>query len=427
MTAPVPLDPARNPAYLKLDLYCKGMRLHESCQATDDGGRPLLRTRAGLGSGLELILPGNLWTNVPVLERFARESPYELRREATAAGHAYRIWRDGTPCARVELAPLPRWYDARTSTGKPMRLVGTLQGTYLGIYPGKVCDFWMPGALRETRENCHFCSVGLNLGADDAPTKSVRDVVEVAQAAQRESGITYVDFNMGHHDLYDHLDMLEPFVVAVKRATGLLVGVQVPPHPELTRYRRLRNLGVNRISFCFELFDPACFAATCPGKARVYGLPRYLSAIEYCASLGRPGEVTLEPWVTNGELIAGLEQPAASIEAIRWLTARGAIPTACVFRPLRGTDMADASPPDTEAMVPVFQELWIRCMEAGLPIGVAPNVHVSLVLLPEECKMLVQDEATLRRFRRQEAALAVKRSAFAALFLGRTALARALA
>ncbi|HEX7185638.1 MAG TPA: hypothetical protein VF756_27685 [Thermoanaerobaculia bacterium] len=29
-----------------------------------------------------------------------------------------------------------------------------------------------------------------------------------------------------------------------------------------------------------------------------------------------------------------------------------------------------------------------RHMERGLPIGCAPNVHVSLVLLPEECRSL---------------------------------------
>ena len=27
-------------------------------------------------------------------------------------------------------------------------------------------------------------------------------------------------------------------------------------------------------------------------------------------------------------------------------------------------------------------------MEQGLPIGVAPNIHVSLVLLPDECRSL---------------------------------------
>jgi hypothetical protein len=57
----------------------------------------------------------------------------------------------------------------------------------------------------------------------------------------------------------------------------------------------------------------------------------------------------------------------------------------CVFRPLAGTDLQDADPPRTEDLVPVFRKLYEACMERGLPIGCAPNIHVSLVLLPEEC------------------------------------------
>ncbi|MCI0408391.1 MAG: hypothetical protein L0191_07490, partial [Acidobacteria bacterium] len=77
----VETDILRNPALLKLDLYCRGMRLDDSCYLMEDGGRQILRTRAGLGSGLELILPGGLWTNVPVTEGFAASSPYVLHRE----------------------------------------------------------------------------------------------------------------------------------------------------------------------------------------------------------------------------------------------------------------------------------------------------------------------------------------------------------
>src|SRR5512146_2293548 len=73
-------DVSRNPALLKLDLYCRGMRIDDSCHVTEDGGRAVLRTRAGLGSGLELVLPGGLWTNVPVTESFTRSSPYVLHR-----------------------------------------------------------------------------------------------------------------------------------------------------------------------------------------------------------------------------------------------------------------------------------------------------------------------------------------------------------
>src|SRR6185369_4750671 len=50
-------DVRRNPALLKLDLYCKGMVLDDSCLVEEDGGRKVMRTRAGLGSGLELLLP----------------------------------------------------------------------------------------------------------------------------------------------------------------------------------------------------------------------------------------------------------------------------------------------------------------------------------------------------------------------------------
>jgi uncharacterized radical SAM superfamily protein len=375
-------DVRRNPALLKLDLYCRGMRLDDSCHVAEDGGRAVLRTRAGLGSGLELVLPGGLWTNVPVSEPFARSSPYVLHRTLDHYEIRRHQGRGAETIAAVRLAPRPRWYDAVTSTGKPMTRIGTLQGTYLGIYPARVCEYWTE---KPERSNCHFCSVGLNLGADDAPEKSVDEVLEVVHAAVEESGITYVDFNTGHYEGETYLDILEPYLKRVKRETGLLVGVQTPPHRDLRRYEALRRMGVNRVSFCFEIFDERIFKRVCPGKDREYGLARYLEAVRYCAALGPAGPRSV-PWVSNGEIIAGLEPAASSIAAIDWVTSAGGIPTVCVFRPLAGTDMEDAPPPNTEELVPVFRRLYDACMERGLPIGAAPNVHVSLVLLPEECR-----------------------------------------
>jgi hypothetical protein len=39
-------------------------------------------------------------------------------------------------------------------------------------------------------------------------------------------------------------------------------------------------------------------------------------------------------------------------------------------------------------MVPIFRRLYEKCMEHGLPVGAAPDIHVSLVMLPEECRSL---------------------------------------
>jgi hypothetical protein len=372
-------DVRRNPGLLKLDLYCKGMQLDDSCLVEEDGGRKILRTRAGLGSGLELILPGNLWTNVPVTEPFAKSSPYTLHRQ----DHTYRIHQGGEPIVKVDLSPRPDWYDQKTSTGKPMTRIGTLQGTYLGVYQAKVCEYW----TEKVKTNCKFCSVGLNLGIDDADEKSIDEVMQVLWAARRESGISYVDFNTGHYDGETYLDILEPFIRRIKREMGIMVGIQTPPHSDLKRYDALREMGLNRVSFCFEIFDPELFKETCPGKHREYGLERYLEAVRYCAQLGKKGPWN-EPWVSNGEIIAGLEPPESSIKAIDWITSVGAIPTVCVFRPLVGTDLEKAPPPRTEDMIPVFRRLYEACMEKGLPVGCAPNINVSLVMLPDEARWL---------------------------------------
>ena len=369
-----------NPALLKLDLYCKGLRLDDSCFIEEDGGREILRTRAGLASGLEMILPGGLWTNAPVSEPFARQSPYVLQREKGK----YQLRRDGVAVAPIQLSPRPGWYEALTSTGQTMARIGTLQGTYLAIYQPRVCEYWTQSPARL---NCRFCSVGLNLGVDDADEKSVDEVLEVVRAAREESGITYVDFNTGHYDGDAYLDLLEPYILRIKSELGLLVGVQTPPHRDLKRYDHLRAIGVNRVSFCFEIFDHRLFEEICPGKHAEYGLDYYLEATRYCAALSAKGPAD-EPWVANGEIVAGLEPPESSIKAIDWITSVGAIPTVCVFRPLAGTDYADLPAPQTEPLIPVFRRLYEACMEKGLPVGVAPNIHVSLVLLSDECRSL---------------------------------------
>ena len=362
-------DVRKNPGLLKLDLYCKGVRLGESCSVEQDGGRKIMRTRAGLGSGLEVILPEGLYANIPVAEDFAHQSPSVLNRQPDGS---YRLCDESGPVAPVKLAPRPAWYDRLSSGGKKMSRIGTLQGTYLAIYPARVCDYWLE---KPERTNCKICSVGLNLGGDDADEKSVEDVLETVGAAVAENRITYVDFNTGHYSGDTYLDILEPFIRAVKKKYGLLIGVQTPPHHDLSRYRELKKLGVNRVSFCFEIWDRERFKEVCPGKNRQYGLDRYLEAIEYCAEIFH---------TTNGEIVAGLEAPEKSIEAIDWITSVGAVPTVCVFRPLKGTDFENVPPPSTEEMIPVFRRMYEACMEKGLMIGVAPNIKVSLVILPEE-------------------------------------------
>ncbi len=377
--------PRLNPCELEIDLFCRGLRIDASAAGSVRLAR---RTRAGLGSGLELILPGpakDIWVNVPVVESFAQRSPYLLVQSAGAA-LALRDERSGT-LYPVRLNPEPEWYGWQTSSGRPMVKVGVLQGTYLGIYIGPVCRYWKA----ESRENCRFCTTGLNEETDESWRKSVADVVETCITARRESGITFVHFNSGYQEGRD-LQLAYPFVKAVKEKTGLLVGLQLAPVKDLSQYDRMIEAGVDHFSFCFEFMGTEAFTRFCPGKARTLGQEAFFQAMEYTASRLGKGRV-------SGEIIAGVEPLEETFRAIDRITECGAFPTICVFRPLQGSDMADWAPPEFEQMREVFKYMIDRLIARRIPIGIAPNIEVSLVVQPTDALYLADPGIPLLRYR----------------------------
>lgn len=376
-----------NACELEIDLFCRGLRLPSEIILRS--GRALSRTRAGLGSGLELRMPTGtrlkpaLWMNAPVLERFAAASPYSLLGDP----EAYWISDDRTgEFYDVELPQEPLWYGRFTSRNIRMSRIGVLQGTSLGIYINPVCTFWNTSPPL----NCRFCTTGRNVGTSEVLEKSVGDVVETCWAAKEESGITFVHFNGGFQGSRG-LATAEPYIRAVKEEVGLLVGVQLAPERDFTRYDRLIDLGVDHSSFCMELIDPDWFSRICPGKSRSLGQQLFFDAMEHCVSRQPRGAV-------SGEIIAGIEPIENTIAGIERITAAGAFPTVCIFRPTIGSDMEDWPPPRYEDMRQVMLAMYEACRRHRIPIGVAPNVEVSLVVTPDDAALLAPRRADFYRY-----------------------------
>jgi hypothetical protein len=367
-----------NACELEIDLFCRGLRVPPEVPL--DGARGVSRTRAGLGSGLEIVIPTNswlkpeIWMNAPVVEAFAQRSPYSLEWSALD-GYAVSDARNGSRYP-VRLPAEPLWYRRLTSCDVPMSRVGVLQGTYLGIYINPVCTFWN----YDPPVNCLFCTTGANVGSCEAAAKSVDDVVETCRAAKEESGVTFVHFNGGFQGSRG-LCAAEPFVRAVKERVGMLVGVQLTPERDFSAYDRLIDLGVDHFSFCVEFFDPDWFARICPGKARMLGQGLFLDAMDYCASRLPRGAV-------SGEIIAGLEPIEATLAGIERIASAGAFPTVCVFRPTVGSDIADWPPPDYDDMRRALLAVYDACRRHRVPIGLAPNIEVSLVVNPDDAALL---------------------------------------
>ena len=374
----VPTQPI-NPCELEIDLFCKGMRI-DAFASLESESRPILRTRAGLGSGLEIVIPGPLkdvWVNVPVAETFAHRSCYRFIREA--AGFFIHDDRQGFRYP-IRLPSEPAWYARTTSRGVPMHRVGLLQGTYLGIYISNSCGFW----YHSPAMNCKFCTTGLNVGVNEVAVKDVQDVVEVAKAAKRESGVTFVHLNSGYQTNRD-LDRAAPFVKAIKSRVGSLIGVQLMPTRDLWKYDRLIDLGTDHFSFCYEFQNADYFERFCPGKAKLVGQDVFYRALEYTAK-------KLGKGACSGEVIAGIEPLEDTLEAIEYIAAVGAFPTVCIFRPTVGSDMEDWPPPRYEDMIRVFRHVYETCRKHRIPMDVTPNIEVSLVVQPGDTRYLAPDD-----------------------------------
>jgi len=374
------------PVELEIELFCRGMRIDSSCHA-GEVGRRITRTRAGLGSGLEIVIPAapkDIWVNVPVAETFATHSVFALRE--VDGRHTVLDARNGTEYD-VVIPPEPEWYSQLTSGGVPMSRIGVLQGNYLGIYVSARCLYWSSSISLA----CKFCTTGKNVGTAEESRKKVSDVVEVARAARDQSGAIFTHLNTGYHyeeqddrEAMHGLRMCEPYVKAVRREVGGFIGVQAVPVPQrkFHEYDALIEAGTDHFSFCYEFEDPEVFARICPGKAQTVGQHAFFEAMEYTAKkLGR-GRV-------SGEIIAGVEPIEATKRGIDRIVDAGAFPTVCIFRPTIGSEMEHVPPPNPEAMREVFAYLHQACERAGLPIGILP-IEVSLVVQPEETLALVE-------------------------------------
>jgi sodium-dependent dicarboxylate transporter 2/3/5 len=375
-----------SPVELEIELFCRGMRIDATC-SVDEDGRRISRTRAGLGSGLELVLPAPrkpIWVNVPVVEAFAAESPFRLARDR----EKYHLSDDRTGELYPVRVPVePAWYGRTTSSGVEMCRIGVLQGNYLGVYVSSGCLYWASTPSLA----CKFCTTGRNVGVTEQGRKKVEDVVEVALAARDESGSVFTHLNTGYH--FEDVDRLEaihglrqcePFVRAIREQVGGFIGVQAMPVPKRKygEYDALIEAGADHFSFCYEFEDPGYFSKLCPGKEATLGQEGFFEAMEYTSRrLGR-GRVA-------GEIIAGLEPIEATKRGIDRIVAAGAFPTVCIFRPTIGSELENERPPDPEAMKDVFAHLYEACRDAGLPVGLLP-IEVSLVVQPEEAADLVR-------------------------------------
>jgi hypothetical protein len=361
---------APNPGLLKLDLAVRGARLDESMRGRSDVVRvPWVRDY--VAQCVELVLPEDVWVNVPIAERFTEQSPYLLSAEGDRFGLASNGQR-----WEVRIVPQPQYYKKETRSGLPMWRVGTAYGGHVTINPAAGCAFTRLGVP------CRFCDIGARAGQRPAPL-GVADVIETVGAAFAEGAVEFVYFHIGYIEGEDAgVTFLEPYVQAIKKHFDTLVAVQLQPPVSNRWIDHTYAMGVDALSYSVEIHDADLLRQYCEGRTQYVGRERYYEALRYAASIFPNGTV----W---SDLIVGLEPAASTMAGIDALVALNVLPVLSLFRPLEDTPLRDHPPPATEEVAPVFAHLFNAVRRARINMNWVRDL--SFAVTPLEARFFSDD------------------------------------
>jgi len=363
-----------NPGYLKLLLSTKGMRIDKAI--TDDIERTL-KTRRGVAGGVELVLPGDVWVNVPADEEFAHASELCLTKEGATffvSGHGDRI--------PVGIVPQPDFYNKVTSKGTPFYQLAVLHGGEVHITPTSRCQFF------DFDANCVFCHERQALIPIAREFITVEEVIEIVEAAFSEGLADAVELNIGYYDTEDRgILHLESYIQALKKNFDTLVAVDVQPPKTNAWIDRTYAMGADKVSYHMEIFDRDIFSRLCPGKEERIGWERFAETLECAARVFPSGTV-------SSNLIVGLEPPESTMKGIDFLTERGVMPILPVFRPLKGTLLSDTPTPEVDDIAPIFGHFYRAVKKSRMNMSWSKNV--STFMTPLEARYFAGEEAKLQ-------------------------------
>ncbi|RJQ85653.1 MAG: MSMEG_0568 family radical SAM protein [Desulfobacteraceae bacterium] len=325
------------------DILSLGIRV-----PTDITGR---KCGAGPAEGRALVIDG-FPVNASIGSSYAAASPYTLQTGSKDC----ILCRDGHAIASVSVVPEPAFYNQQTAEGIDYRRIALLHGRdCLASTVLQTCSHW-----RHARQ-CIFCATELSLESGmTLARKTPRHLAEVAAAAKALDRVSHVVLTAGTGEPPgNEIDYLAKCAAAVKQASGLPVHVQFAPPPDLAWMDALHHAGVDTVGIHIESFDAATLARVAPAKARI-GLSRYKKAWQKAVALFGPNQV-------SSFLIAGLGESAANLlQGSELMADLGVYPFVVPLRPIPGTRCANAVPPASAVMQPIYEAVAAMLQNKGL-------------------------------------------------------------
>ncbi len=324
---------------LKLDLLCEGVRMDEA--AKQRLLPPYRYKRASLSEGrnFKLYLNGaSTVVNLAVYEKFVKNSPYFYDNNNKL------LLREGKEVAEIEMVADPDWYLNKLDNG-------TLLGSYIQLHGTDILATSLSNycVFKDNDQGCKFC--GLTLDRDNKK-KDPFVLAKVLQTIENDNPGKYKELNINSGTLRSNdmgASMYISVINEIRKVSNIPISAQIAPMKDLTWIDRLKDSGLNSLSFNIEIWDDTVRQKTMPGKGKI-PRPLYLDCLEYAGKLF--GSSNVSSW-----LIAGLEPYESTLIAAEEVARRGAIPFVTAFRPIQGSLMEDLNPPDIDILLTIYKNL----------------------------------------------------------------------
>jgi len=341
---------------LKIDLLSRGVNFEEEpkgiTQELKEEYRALFDARLSdkhtKNLPPELVLPGDIVAKTI----FRPESQYVVKEMSDEAFIINKKSRSIiTP---VSFPPRPKFYDAKTSKGIPMKQVGQVLGLdCLGIILNSYCS------RGGENTNCKFCNINPTTKERKDNIRSLDDIVETVIKAHDERAFSLVNLTGGTFK-NSELEFLTYLSTAkkIRKIMNLarLPGISSinPPSLELLdKYEKdLLEANFDLVTYNLEVWDEEILKTVCPGKHNLGGRERYIeSAKKTIEILGR-GHVgvifTVGPWESVESLIKGSET----------LAGEGILPIPVVFHPGKGAEYSWMGTTNTKDLLKLYRKIY---------------------------------------------------------------------
>jgi len=307
-------------------------------------GKDVLRRQGGAGpaeAGTFSI--EDIAVSVPTASPYVSVSPYSLR---TREREVF-LYKDDKVLLPVKIIPQPRFYDQATGDGTPCSKIALLHGKdCLATSVLQTCIYW------ESDSRCRFCGIELSLkNQQTIVLKTPEQLAETAQKAKALDGVRHVVLTAGTGKPQGgEISILAAASSAIKAAADLPVHAQFLPPQDLEGLNDLKRSGVDTVGIHIESLDMTVLSQMAPIKAAI-GLKRYEEAWKAAVEVFGPNQV-------SSFLIAGLgESPGSIISGSEYLADLGVYPFVVPLRPIPGSLMAHALPPDPGIMTAIYEQV----------------------------------------------------------------------